>query len=123
MTTGAAIAGRLVEMGIGWKPDPGMSNAIMSRPKWALASVIAWWSDPAPVSAVLVTVKVSARAAAAHREPARAARTAIGCRETGAARRNGAAEVGSWQICEGMTSSSVIEQYGKSEARFSSAPL
>src|SRR3954462_14565991 len=98
MTTGSAIVGRLVEIGIVWTPAPGMSNAIVSSPKWALASVIAWWSDPAPVSAVLVTGKVPARAAPTHRERARAARTSIRCRETGAARRNGAAEVGSWQI-------------------------
>src|SRR5438270_12815844 len=37
-----------------------MLNVMVSKPALAFASVIAWRSDPAPESAVLVTVKVAA---------------------------------------------------------------
>ena len=38
-----------------------MLNAIVSSPGFALASRMAWRSDPAPVSFVFDTVKVAAR--------------------------------------------------------------
>ena len=44
-------------------PEPAMLNAIVSAPGLALASRIAWRSEPAPASAVDVTVYVAARAA------------------------------------------------------------
>ena len=43
-----------------WTPEPEMLKAIMSRPAFPLASRIAWRSDPAPLSLVLVTVNVAA---------------------------------------------------------------
>jgi len=47
------------------QPAPVTLKAIVSAPAAALASVIAWRSDPAPESLVLVTVKVAAEAPAA----------------------------------------------------------
>jgi hypothetical protein len=43
-------------------PPPGMLKVIVSRPGLAFASVMAWRSDPGPLSLVFVTVKVAARA-------------------------------------------------------------
>ena len=43
-----------------WTPAPGMAKAIRSVSALALASRIAWRSDPAPESFVFVTVKVAA---------------------------------------------------------------
>src|SRR6187397_2162626 len=48
-----------------------MLKAIVSGPAFAFASVIAWRSEPAPVSAVLMTVKVFAGSAAESRQAAR----------------------------------------------------
>src|SRR5262245_14177709 len=45
----------------GWivcRPPPGMLNAMVSKPALALASRIACRSEPAPLSAVVETVKV-----------------------------------------------------------------
>ena len=39
-----------------WTPLPTIENAIVSAPGLALASVIACRKDPAPASAVVVTV-------------------------------------------------------------------
>ena len=63
-TTGSVIGGRMDAGTIVWTPAPGMSNAIVSSvPTDAFESRIAWRSDPAPESAVVVTVIVAARAA------------------------------------------------------------
>ena len=43
-----------------WTPAPGMAKTIVSAPGAVSASRIAWRSDPAPESLVLVTVKVAA---------------------------------------------------------------
>jgi len=37
-----------------------MSNFTSSKPGWAFASTIAWRNEPAPLSFVLITVKVEA---------------------------------------------------------------
>src|SRR5688572_2291602 len=50
---GSGLAGLIVRT-----PEPGMLKATVSNPELALASRIAWRSEPAPVSLVLVTVKV-----------------------------------------------------------------
>ena len=50
-----------------------MLNAMVSAPGFALASRMAWRSDPAPASAVDVTVNVAARAAQTTRKAASAA--------------------------------------------------
>ena len=63
--TGPVIAGSGVVGVIVWTPVPGMAKAIVSAPMAAFASRIAWRSDPAPLSAVLVTVKVAQRAGVA----------------------------------------------------------
>ncbi len=41
-------------------PAPGIAKAIVSAPTLALASSIAWRSDPAPESFTFVTVNVAA---------------------------------------------------------------
>ena len=64
--TGSAVAGTIV-----WTPEPTMLKAIVSAPAAALASRIAWRSDPAPASSMLVTVNV-----AADKDPASKASTA-----------------------------------------------
>jgi hypothetical protein len=46
-----------------WTPAPGMLNAISSSPGLPFASRTAWRSEPAPESAVVVTVNVVADAA------------------------------------------------------------
>ena len=48
---GSAVAGEIV-----WTPPPVMAKVIVSAPEFALASVIAWRSEPAPESATVVTV-------------------------------------------------------------------
>ena len=53
------IAGRVVAGAIVWTPEPGMAKVIVSPPIRALASRIAWRSEPAPLSLVLVTTSVS----------------------------------------------------------------
>src|SRR5262245_46104107 len=65
MMTGEVIVGSAVGTSIVCTPLPAMLKAIVSVPPLALASVIAWRSDPAPLSVVLVTVYVVAEAAAA----------------------------------------------------------
>ena len=45
--------------------EPGMLKLIVCGPALPFASAMAWRSDPAPVSLVLVTVNVVARADAA----------------------------------------------------------
>jgi hypothetical protein len=49
--TGSAVSGVIV-----WTPLPGTSKAIVSAPALVLASRIACRRDPAPLSAVVVTV-------------------------------------------------------------------
>ena len=56
IVTGDVTGGRAVAMAIVWTPLPTMLNAIVSGPGFALASRIAWRSEPGPVSAVAVTV-------------------------------------------------------------------
>src|SRR5262245_41887272 len=65
MTTGDVIVGSVVSTSIVCTPLPGILKWIVSVPAFVLASVIAWRSDPAPLSAVLVTVYVVAVADAA----------------------------------------------------------
>ena len=62
--TAPVIFGRAVAGAIVWTPDPEMLKCDRVGSRWALASVIAWRSDPAPESAVVVTVYVSAPAVA-----------------------------------------------------------
>ena len=52
---GSAVAGAIV-----CTPGPGMLNMMVEKSMLLLASLIAWRSDPAPESFVLVTVKVLA---------------------------------------------------------------
>src|SRR2546425_387665 len=56
IVTVSVIAGRTAIILRG--PDPGILNAMRSAPELALASRIAWASEPAPEDAVLVTVNV-----------------------------------------------------------------
>jgi hypothetical protein len=63
MTTGSVIVGKLEVGEIVRTPAPGILKTIVSRPGEALASRIACWREPAPLSLVLVTVKVLAAAA------------------------------------------------------------
>jgi hypothetical protein len=49
--TSSGVAGTIV-----CTPEPGIANAMVSAPALALASRIACLSDPAPPSAVFVTV-------------------------------------------------------------------
>src|SRR5438105_11161107 len=60
--TGIGARGAIVQTPEPLQPAPETSNAIVSALAFALASRIAWRSDPTPLSAVLVTVKVAARA-------------------------------------------------------------
>src|SRR5262245_58296393 len=76
MTTDAETHGSWVGTSIVWTPLPGMLKWI-ADPGWALASVIAWRSDPAPLSFTLVTVKVSAPEAAARTRAAATAKMRI----------------------------------------------
>src|SRR3954468_7326151 len=62
IVSGAVIGGRLDASAIVFTPFPTMLNVITSAPAVALASMIAWRSDPAPVSLVVVTAKVAAAA-------------------------------------------------------------
>ncbi len=55
MITASVIGGSGVAGVIVWTPAPGMSKAIVSEPAVALASRIAWRSEPAPASPVFVT--------------------------------------------------------------------
>ena len=48
---GSALAGEMV-----WTPEPTIAKPIVSAPPAALASRIAWRREPAPLSAVVVTV-------------------------------------------------------------------
>ncbi len=61
----AVSAGRGVARAIVCGPLPAMLNATVSPPAALLASMIAWRRDPAPESAVDVTVKVAPRPPAA----------------------------------------------------------
>src|SRR5438094_969826 len=71
MMTGRVIAGNAVAGVMVRTPAGGsvMANWIVSTPSVALASVIACRNEPAPVSLVVVTVKVAARAACAASNP------------------------------------------------------
>ena len=56
MTTGWLITGNADNSVIVCTPPPGMSNTIVSRsPLSAFESMIAWRSEPGPLSLVLVT--------------------------------------------------------------------
>src|SRR5215471_9470465 len=69
--------GRLLESVIVWTPAPGMSKAIVWGPAPPpFASVIAWRSEPAPESSVLITVKVVAPTTPAKKPSSTAAKTA-----------------------------------------------
>src|SRR3979490_732846 len=68
MTTGSVRLGRadvgliVQTVGVPVQPVPVMLNAMVSvTPTLALESRIAWRSDPAPESEVLVTVRVAAQ--------------------------------------------------------------
>ena len=61
--------GRLLARAIVCGPVPGMLNAIVCGPAAPLASVSAWRSDPAPASAMVVTVYVVAESAATQAKP------------------------------------------------------
>src|SRR4051794_38995840 len=70
VTAGSGVAGLIV-----WVPNPGIAKVIVSAPAALFALVIAARRDPAPVSSVLVTVKVANRtrsssASTAHRAAA-----------------------------------------------------
>ena len=54
------IVGRGVAGAIVWTPEPGIANWIVCGPALPLASRIAWRNEPAPESAVFVTVNVAA---------------------------------------------------------------
>src|ERR1043166_4878539 len=58
VNTGSGSVGIIVRGGI-----PGIWNSIASGPLAAFASRIAWRKDPAPLSFVVVTVKVAPRTA------------------------------------------------------------
>src|SRR5262245_15297543 len=59
MVTVSVIAGS-VDVGlIVWTPAPGIWKSIKSAPGAALAPRIAWRREPAPLSSVLITVKVA----------------------------------------------------------------
>src|SRR3954464_7670201 len=55
MTSGSVIVGRADVGAMVWGPAP-MAKVIVSVPRWAFVSRIAWRNDPAPESAVVVTV-------------------------------------------------------------------
>src|SRR5262245_19518707 len=59
MVTGSVMVGRTDVGAMVRTPAPGTLKAIRSAPGLALASRIACLNDPAPPSAVLVTVKVA----------------------------------------------------------------
>ena len=61
MVTGSVIVSG-VSVTMVWTPVEGIANAIVSAPGLPFASRMAWRSDPAPESAVVVTVKVAAPA-------------------------------------------------------------
>src|SRR6266496_4760881 len=58
MMIGSVMVGRADEGLMVFTPEPGILNAIVSVPAFALASRIACLKEPAPLSFVLVTVKV-----------------------------------------------------------------
>jgi hypothetical protein len=57
--TSVAFGSHVVKT-IVWTPAPGMLKSIVSAPGFAFASRIAWRSEPAPESALVVTVNVAA---------------------------------------------------------------
>src|SRR5215475_453285 len=73
--TGSVVAGVMVQTPPASQPAPETLNAMVSRPALPLASVIAWRSDPRPVSLVFVTVNVAASSEAAQSASARQKRT------------------------------------------------
>src|SRR5438552_17633862 len=79
MMTGRVIAGNAVAGVMVRTPAGGsvMANWIVSTSSVALASVIACRNEPAPVSLVVVTVKVAARAACAASNPRSSPRSKI----------------------------------------------
>jgi hypothetical protein len=62
------ISGRPEAGWIVWTPVPGMLNAIVSAPTAALASRMAWRSEPGPELSALMTVNVAAEATAEARD-------------------------------------------------------
>jgi hypothetical protein len=83
--SGSAAAGEIVQTPLPSQPAPETLNAIVSSPAAVFASLIAWRSDPAPESAVVVTVNVvpSQHAASTNSsDPARSASLIIrACRD------------------------------------------
>ncbi len=67
ISTGPVTEGRRDSAVIVCGPAPGIAKAMMSGPPAALASRIAWRSEPGPLSAVLVTLNVAAPAGPAAR--------------------------------------------------------
>ncbi len=67
--TGCVISGRPEASAIVCTPEPGIAKAMSSLPGFAFAERIAWRSEPAPESLVLVTVKVAADSTAARSTP------------------------------------------------------
>ena len=65
IVTGSVISGRAEAGEMVWTPVAGMAKTMTSAPTFALASRIAWRRDPAPLSAVLVTVRVAPASATA----------------------------------------------------------
>src|SRR5689334_8117419 len=101
------IVGNTLESAITCGPVPGIANAIVLLPPAAFASVIAWRSEPGPLSATLATVNIaasagpatpssSANAIAADRplRPARSLRTGVALRIVGAVPEDDVAQVG-----------------------------
>src|SRR5512135_719067 len=58
MVTSSVTPGRALAGWMSHGPGAGRSKVIVSAPGFALASRIAWRSDPGPESAVVVTAKV-----------------------------------------------------------------
>src|SRR6476659_3955031 len=73
---GRLVAGEIVQTPLPLQPEPETLNAIVSSPAFALASVIACRSEPAPVSAVVVTVNVAPYSDVAPRSSSAALRVA-----------------------------------------------
>src|SRR5438067_763631 len=75
MVTVSEMIGRPVWGVMVCRPVPLMLKEMTSAPTWPLALMMAWRSEPAPLLAVLVTVKVLARDADALSSRHTAART------------------------------------------------
>ena len=59
IVTELVIVGNDEAGAIVWTPEPPMAKSIVLDPPAALASVIAWRSDPAPASLTLVTMSIA----------------------------------------------------------------